>query len=312
MLPDENICSSLSLPRMQIENHKLGKNPLNQLLLELLTDHQTSTYHDKILVTSRSVIDRYANSVAAGLFDTPLGAELEPYYKECRIPEQLKIYDFIIYVPIRFGVVDDGVRNTDEKNRCLIDEITYNTLQKYSKDYIVADQCSPKYTDQLVDEIVCKFRKKSFQDSKNNITVKYKLTDLDAKAPIMKYLEDKEGSTACFDLFATKDQILSPQSTTIIHCGIQFEVSPFVELLVRGRSGMARRGVTTHMGTVDSNYRGDCGPIIHNQTHGHIEVRKGERVCQVAVRRFPRVLLKEVKELSETSRGDKGFGSTGL
>ncbi len=307
----DRVFKSLSLARIQREgDHSLGKSALNQLLLELLIDNQSNVFKDKILVASRSVIDRYANSKVAGLFKLPLGRELLDYYEYNRIPQQLSTYDILVYVPIRFKLEADGVRNAKESVQRDVDRTITSTLKRFAKNVIVGvDLDNNKIVDKIVAETLTILSRKS-KDS--TIEVSYKLTHPNSKKPLMTYEKDGQGATACFDLYAVEDVCIPARSSKMISCGIKFELPLFTELLIRGRSGLARKGLQAHLGTVDSNYRGECGPILFNHTEKDYNIRVGDRVCQVAVRKIPKVVLNERKKLTETSRGLKGFGSSGF
>jgi len=83
---------------------------------------------------------------------------------------------------------------------------------------------------------------------------------------------------------------------------------------VRPRSGLAlRRGVTVlnTPGTIDEGYRGEVGVILINHGRAVFEVRRGMKVAQLVVQPTLEVEVIEVDTLSETPRGETGFGSTG-
>ena len=84
---------------------------------------------------------------------------------------------------------------------------------------------------------------------------------------------------------------------------------------VRGRSGLARRGVSVFEGTVDSDYRGEIGVILTNNSTEPFKVDNGDRVAQLvfAVCALPTLqLCAAVNELHPSARGERGFGSTGV
>lgn len=145
----------------------------------------------------------------------------------------------------------------------------------------------------------------------SNVIVNYKLLHPDAKPPYIAYSEDKEGSTACFDLHSVEDVSILPYRHAGVDCGIAFEIPPYYEMILRGRSGHAKKGILMHFGTIDPNFRGVVGAIVYNLTPKEVKIAKGEKVCQVAVHPIPKVKFVEKKELSATCRGDRGFGSSG-
>lgn len=87
------------------------------------------------------------------------------------------------------------------------------------------------------------------------------------------------------------------------------------EAQVRPRSGLAaKKGVTVlnAPGTIDADYRGEIGVILVNISKDDFVVEDGERIAQMVIAKHERAEWIEVEELSETSRGEGGFGSTGI
>ena len=83
---------------------------------------------------------------------------------------------------------------------------------------------------------------------------------------------------------------------------------------MRPRSGLAaKRGLTVinTPGTIDSDYRGECGVILANIGAEPFVIRRGERIAQLVIARHERADWVEVETLDETARGAGGFGSTG-
>ena len=87
------------------------------------------------------------------------------------------------------------------------------------------------------------------------------------------------------------------------------------EAQVRPRSGLAaKKGITVlnAPGTIDADYRGEIGIILVNLSNENFTIENGERIAQLIIAKHDRAEWIEVKELSETSRGEGGFGSTGV
>ena len=87
------------------------------------------------------------------------------------------------------------------------------------------------------------------------------------------------------------------------------------EAQVRPRSGLAaKKGITVlnAPGTIDADYRGEIGVILVNLSNEEFVVEDGERVAQLVIAKHERAEWIQVEELSETSRGAGGFGSTGV
>lgn len=100
----------------------------------------------------------------------------------------------------------------------------------------------------------------------------------------------------------------------MIPTGLYVEIPVGYEMQVRPRSGLAaKKGITVlnSPGTIDSDYRGEICVILYNSSTEPFVVESGERIAQAVVARYERVEWCQVDELSDTSRGAGGFGSTG-
>ena len=144
----------------------------------------------------------------------------------------------------------------------------------------------------------------SFQPKSVELKFK-KLTDT---AIPFKY--SREGD-ACMDMYADSDAVIYPHETVIIKTGIAVEIPEGFEGIVRGRSGLASQGISVHIGTIDETYRGDIGVIITNNSMQVFGIHKGNRIAHFTVKPVYPVHLTEVEELSETERGEQGYGSSG-
>ncbi len=108
---------------------------------------------------------------------------------------------------------------------------------------------------------------------------------------------------------------LKPLERTIVKTGLFIELPVGYEAQVRPRSGLAaKKGITVlnAPGTIDADYRGEIGVILVNLSNDDFTVENGERVAQMVIAKHERAEWVEVTELSETSRGEGGFGSTGV
>ena len=124
-----------------------------------------------------------------------------------------------------------------------------------------------------------------------------------------------EGS-AGLDLRAAVEEpvILRPFQRALIPTGFIFEIPEGYEGQVRPRSGLAlKKGVTVlnSPGTIDSDYRGEVKVILINLGQEEVTIERGERIAQLVIAPVTRAQLVEVEEVSQTSRGAGGFGSTG-
>ena len=96
--------------------------------------------------------------------------------------------------------------------------------------------------------------------------------------------------------------------------GLKIELPVGYEAQVRPRSGLAlKKGVTVlnSPGTIDSDYRGEIGVILINHGEEPFEVNEGDRIAQMVIARYERVSWQLSSSVSETERGDGGFGHTG-
>jgi dUTP pyrophosphatase len=122
--------------------------------------------------------------------------------------------------------------------------------------------------------------------------------------------------SAGMDLYANNEEdiTLGSLERAMIPTGIYIELPPGYEAQVRPRSGLAaKHGVTmlNSPGTIDADYRGEVKAIVVNLSHTPFTIRKGERIAQMVIAKHERVLWEAAESLSETQRGEGGFGHTG-
>jgi dUTP pyrophosphatase len=123
-------------------------------------------------------------------------------------------------------------------------------------------------------------------------------------------------ASAGMDLRAnlTEARVLKPLERSIVGTGLFIELPIDYEAQVRPRSGLAaKKGITVlnAPGTIDADYRGEIGVILVNLSNEEFTIQNGERIAQLVIAKHERAEWIEVQELSETDRGDGGFGSTG-
>jgi dUTP pyrophosphatase len=108
---------------------------------------------------------------------------------------------------------------------------------------------------------------------------------------------------------------LKPLGRAIVKTGLFIELPIGYEAQVRPRSGLAAKNGITVLnapGTVDADYRGEIGVILVNLSNEDFVIQNGERIAQLIIAKHERAEWIEVQELTETSRGEGGFGSTGV
>lgn len=109
--------------------------------------------------------------------------------------------------------------------------------------------------------------------------------------------------------------MLKPLQRALIPTGLYIELPDGFEAQIRPRSGLAlKKGVTVlnSPGTIDSDYRGEIKVIMINLSNETTVINTGERIAQMIISKYEKVVLKEVDELNETARGEGGFGHTGV
>jgi len=131
--------------------------------------------------------------------------------------------------------------------------------------------------------------------------------------PLPRYMTE---GAAGMDLAAnvTENTYIEPGEFKVIPCGIKLEIPVGFEAQVRPRSGLAAKyGITVlnSPGTIDCDYRGEIKVILINHGKEKFEIKRGDRIAQLVISRVERAEIVQ-SGLSETSRGEGGFGHTGI
>ena len=117
------------------------------------------------------------------------------------------------------------------------------------------------------------------------------------------------------DLYNLPESVeITPHATVLIHTGIAAEIPEGYCGLIFARSGLAtKRGLApaNKVGVIDADYRGEIMVALHNHSENTATVDPSERVAQLAIVPFLKAEFEETNELSDTVRGEGGFGSTG-
>ncbi len=143
-----------------------------------------------------------------------------------------------------------------------------------------------------------------------NCTVKIKSLHPEAHTPHYAHFGDSGA-----DLLSTEEVVLEPMQRLAVGTGLAAEVPLGYELQVRPKSGLALKSGLTVLntpGTIDFGYRGEIKVILINLSQEPYRVEKGQKVAQLVVAPVAYADFEEVEELSDTTRGAGGFGSTGL
>lgn len=141
-------------------------------------------------------------------------------------------------------------------------------------------------------------------------TLKVKKLNEDAIIPKFAHKGD-----AGMDLYSIEKVIIPKNETRLIKTGISIELPHMTEAQVRPRSGLALKHSITVLnspGTIDEGYRGEIGVILINHGKEDFVVEKHMKIAQMVIKPIYEIHIEEVKDLSDTERGNGGFGSTGM
>ena len=109
--------------------------------------------------------------------------------------------------------------------------------------------------------------------------------------------------------------VLKPMERKLIPTGLYIELPEGFEAQIRPRSGFAFKhgiGIVNSPGTIDADYRGEIKVLLINFSDQPFEINTGDRIAQMVVARHEKAEWHEVEVLNETTRGEGGFGHTGI
>ena len=141
------------------------------------------------------------------------------------------------------------------------------------------------------------------------IHVKMKRIYEDAKLPAIASDQASGLDLYCYLMPGQPILELSPWVPAMIDTGIAVQIPEGYEAQVRPRSSTGVKGIHVQLGTIDQDYRGQIRLVVWSLNHATIE--NGERLAQLVFTPLPRVMVEVVDELTLTTRGTNGFGSTG-
>jgi dUTP pyrophosphatase len=148
-------------------------------------------------------------------------------------------------------------------------------------------------------------------------TVRVRITRTDSASPSLPLPVYATSESAGMDLCAALETeiTIEPGQSMLVPTGFRIELPAGYEAQVRPRSGLALKhsiGIMNAPGTIDPDYRGEVKVILTNFGREPFAVRSGDRIAQLVVAPFVRVSWEEADELSDTHRGQGGFGHTGV
>lgn len=139
--------------------------------------------------------------------------------------------------------------------------------------------------------------------------MKIKIKKLNSEAKLPRYAHKED---AGMDLFSIQDLILKPKHRAVVKTGISIELPKGYVSLVWDKSGIASKGIKTMGGVIDSGYRGEYKIVLVNLSSENFEIKKGQKIAQVLIQKVENPKIEIVENLSESSRAEGGFGSTGV
>jgi dUTP pyrophosphatase len=154
------------------------------------------------------------------------------------------------------------------------------------------------------------------QSTKNPMSVglyiKFKSTHPDAILPVANN-KDKATGDSGYDLVAVEDVKIPAGGSSIAEVGLTLaDISPGYWIRIEPRSGLGfKHNIQPHLGVIDNGYRGDLGVKLYNfSKNDHYIVKKGDKIAQLVMYELLQPNCEWTAEITETSRGDRGFGSS--
>jgi dUTP pyrophosphatase len=141
-----------------------------------------------------------------------------------------------------------------------------------------------------------------------NVNIKIKKLHPDAILPSYAHPGD-----AGLDIYSVEDKIIKAGERILVSTGISIEIPEGFVGLVWDKSGLANNfGLKTMGGVMDAGYRGEYKIVLFNTSKEDYFIKRGSKIAQLLVQPIITAEIEQVQELSDTSRGQGGFGSTGL
>ena len=142
--------------------------------------------------------------------------------------------------------------------------------------------------------------------------VRIKIKRIHPRAELPIYAHRGPSGDLAADLVAVQRKRLSPGEVALIRTGLVAEFPQGFGAIIEDRSGLATKGVCTLGGVIDPGYRGEIKIVVANVGRTSVTLRRGDRIAQMRIVRRIEASFPEVKAVSHSQRGARGFGSTGL
>ena len=117
---------------------------------------------------------------------------------------------------------------------------------------------------------------------------------------------------AGLDLYACEDFTLRPHTRLLVSTGIKVKLPTGTYGRIAPRSGLSLKGIDVAAGVIDRDYTGEIRALLVNNSDFDCVGKIGDRIAQLLIERIAAVDIEQVESISQTARGDKGFGSTGV
>lgn len=131
-------------------------------------------------------------------------------------------------------------------------------------------------------------------------------------SPLAKLPQRAHPTDSGADLFALERTVLPARAITKVHTGISVELPENTSGIIWGKSSVESKGIKAMAGLVDAPYRGELIVCMYNLNEQDFVFEAGQKVAQLVVLPTFYPAFEEVSELTDTSRGEGGFGSTGV
>ena len=141
-------------------------------------------------------------------------------------------------------------------------------------------------------------------------SIKFKKLSEEVILPNYAHPED-----AGMDIYSAEETTIPAGKWALVKAGFSMELPSGYEAQVRSKSGLSLKSgimVLNSPGTIDENYRGEVGVILMNVSQNDYKVEKNQKIAQMVINKVEHFKVEEVESLSDTTRGEGGFGSTGL
>jgi len=149
-------------------------------------------------------------------------------------------------------------------------------------------------------------------DMSKEVELKFTRSHDDAVLPMANNSEPGTGDTG-YDLTAVEDVRILPNGSKVVPVGLKLAyVTPGFWFRIEPRSGLGfKKSVQPHLGVIDNGYRGDMGVKLYNfHDFNDVQIRKGDKIAQLVIYELLQPNVSWADEVSESARGEKGFGSS--